>query len=587
MKSKFFKSMHALWNADAKALDEDENVEVREPASHKPLDEERTKEYVNALLNEQIPASILDKMSEIINSSVPDFVKQSIDKEAEKRNIYNHLLEPFIEYIHFIYEKLQKEGVTTWREEEIKLRNEVKLMTEKAKDAVEKKDELQSLQLSAERQKRALNERIHELEMRVASFEAEKEQIEMEKNALLNKLKVAAVQDKDTQDECDRLRAEISGLEAKMAEMSTDFNSECSIKVDSLQQENIQLKEQITVLQEKEKDCVAGKEAMENMQQEHAAQMVALHQDIENALHAKEELTKLLAEKEQVSHLISEYRLRIEELTSAYEKEQAERLAESASLHEDLDNALRAKEEVTRLHAEKDHLTAVLNDYKKQLAELQQLREKESIESSCRLNEMQQQMEALRNEKIDSTPQEMESLKKTAEEAWQYNEKLLDKIDAMKVEAAEREDRLKTEEEQVKQLKLELLSVNEMLSAVMSRQGKKENEPEQEILQQQFPEPERYIKKTIQGAEKSSDEIKNDNKKTSPSIDEDFSSTREPSVVEEDMPEELNWLVPTRPDTPEMIEKRKAEKRAKEEAERAAVEEKPENKPDPSQMSLW
>ena len=52
-------------------------------------------------------------------------------------------------------------------------------------------------------------------------------------------------------------------------------------------------------------------------------------------------------------------------------------------------------------------------------------------------------------------------------------------------------------------------------------------------------------------------------------------------VVQE--PEEENWMRPTLPDTPDMIEKRKAEKKMKEEF----VEEKTEIKPDLSQMSLW
>ena len=47
--------------------------------------------------------------------------------------------------------------------------------------------------------------------------------------------------------------------------------------------------------------------------------------------------------------------------------------------------------------------------------------------------------------------------------------------------------------------------------------------------------------------------------------------------------EEENWMRPTLPDTPDMIEKRKAEKKMKEEP----VEEKTEIKPDLSQMSLW
>ncbi len=49
-----------------------------------------------------------------------------------------------------------------------------------------------------------------------------------------------------------------------------------------------------------------------------------------------------------------------------------------------------------------------------------------------------------------------------------------------------------------------------------------------------------------------------------------------------------NWLIPTRPDTPEMIAKRKEEEKKKREAEeQAAVEQKKAQQVDSSQMSLW
>ena len=49
-----------------------------------------------------------------------------------------------------------------------------------------------------------------------------------------------------------------------------------------------------------------------------------------------------------------------------------------------------------------------------------------------------------------------------------------------------------------------------------------------------------------------------------------------------------NWLIPTRPDTPEMIAKRKEEEKKKREAEeQAALAQKKTQQIDSSQMSLW
>ena len=72
--------------------------------------------------------------------------------------------------------------------------------------------------------------------------------------------------------------------------------------------------------------------------------------------------------------------------------------------------------------------------------------------------------------------------------------------------------------------------------------------------------------------------------------------TKAPEPVEESADDDFpgldtfgdNWLIPTRPDTPEMIAKRKEEEKKKREAEeRAAMEQKKSQQVDPSQMSLW
>ncbi len=52
-------------------------------------------------------------------------------------------------------------------------------------------------QLSAERQKRALSERVHDLESKVLKLEADCEQYDLEKKSLMNKLKVASVKEDD------------------------------------------------------------------------------------------------------------------------------------------------------------------------------------------------------------------------------------------------------------------------------------------------------------------------------------------------------------------------------------------------------
>ena len=212
------KSMQLLWQSSPVADEEDDVLQEKESAQQDcSIDPALAKEYVRALTEEQIPQPLLDKMADLINESIPELVRQSIDKEAEKRNIYNHLLSPFTDYIRFIYEKIQTEGASQWKQDEIRLKEQVKELNDYIRELSSKQEEFQSQYLSAERQKRALGERVHELEMRIVTFEAEKEQNDMEKSALNNKLKVAAVQGKNKADELAALQEEKSRLEQELA----------------------------------------------------------------------------------------------------------------------------------------------------------------------------------------------------------------------------------------------------------------------------------------------------------------------------------------------------------------------------------
>ena len=66
--------------------------------------------------------------------------------------------------------------------------------------------------MSHDRQKRSFNDRIRDLEDKVSAVEAEKEQYQLEIKSLLNKLKVAAVYEKDAKaykDDLENLRRQM------------------------------------------------------------------------------------------------------------------------------------------------------------------------------------------------------------------------------------------------------------------------------------------------------------------------------------------------------------------------------------------
>lgn len=129
-------------------------------------------------------------------------------------------------------------------------------------------EELRARITSLDRQKAALNERINQYENKVATAEAEREQYQLECKSLMNKLKVASVNDEEINklreenaqmlQECNSLRNDIITLrkEALNAKNNPSPSAEDAEKLTSLQQqletanaEKVQLEQRIAKLE--------------------------------------------------------------------------------------------------------------------------------------------------------------------------------------------------------------------------------------------------------------------------------------------------------------------------------------------------
>ena len=403
MKSKFMKSMQLLWQASPTVDEEDETLREKENARQDcSVDPNLAKEYVRALTEEQIPQPLLDKMADLINESIPELVRQSIDKEAEKRNIYNHLLSPFTDYIRFIYEKIQTEGSSQWKQDEIRLKDQVKELNDYIHELSSKQEEFQSQYLSAERQKRALGERVHELEMRIVTFEAEKEQSDMEKSALNNKLKVAAVQEKNKADELAALQEEKSRLEQELVKARQidqslpDKLREATEKANSLQKQLDTI-----VAKQQDADNALGILQTENtgLREEIDRIMIEnkdLHESLTKVLHAKDDAVRQAVEREEmlkrkVDSLLLE-KQQLSDLSVSKENEIESVRNELRVLTEELEKQKSADEMLNETLDAKARLEAALSESEDQMRSLKQNIENEErrsgeLQSSVKLLE--------------------------------------------------------------------------------------------------------------------------------------------------------------------------------------------------------
>ena len=194
----------------------------------------------------QLPDTLLDTLLELLNKSLPDYILAALDKEAEKKYLFDRLDKPFKEFICAVNERARESVSRKWKTEHLNLTKEMEEARVKMKELEEQRNTMQSAQLSAERQKRAVAEKVHELETRIAALEAEKEQFELENKSLVNKLKVSNVH----QEELEAASAEIERLKAELKTQKENISDVEQLRMDLQQarKELSQAKDKETVI---------------------------------------------------------------------------------------------------------------------------------------------------------------------------------------------------------------------------------------------------------------------------------------------------------------------------------------------------
>ena len=315
--------------------------------------------------------------------------------------------------------------------------------------------------------------------------------------------------------------------------------------------------------------------------QDELDQMIAenkeLHESLTKVLHAKDDAVRQAVEREEmlkrkVDSLLLE-KQQLFDLSVSKENEIESARNELRVLTEELEKQKNADKMLTETLDAKARLEAALSESEDQVRSLKQNigneeRRSGELQSSVKL--LESRIDLLEKEKKDVSAL-LE--KKSAE------------LDAQRKQTEETEANLRD----MIDIKHQLLVANDMLAAVKAqRQGlfaevEKEKSERTELQQKlliseemlrQFENDQQIDRKNIRALMAEIDVLKDELKKNS----------RDSRFLDE--PEELDWLVPTRPDTPEEIARKKAEKKLQEK-ELMAEEEKTEVKPDPSQMSLW
>ena len=409
---------------------------------------------------EELPMEMYNGVLAIINSTIPTFVRECLDVEAEKRAIAKALGPHIKNAMLKACRQIEEDARSYWDAERADMANHIEQAEARSKEAIERAELAQTKVASAEAQRKAVSERCHSLENRVAELEAECEQFSLENKSLVNKIKVAQVHADDAahyREEAEKLRRQIAELKEKpTAESLAEVEAKWSGEVAKLQQE----------IATKDADI----DALAKKAEETASQLASTREELNEALATLDIANEVQEQVDKLSDQLKARDAKIAAMREQWDKKEAE----AARSYNEVNNAnLDLKLQYDLLKAEAQKLRDTVADAEKDkedaIADLQQhliKAEKDNEMLKNRIESLKEEAENAKKQSVenDSAREERaEDMKKQLEAAAMLIERrdatikqLTDKVNAMEGEisyarVSDSENRLK-----IKQLTAEL-----------------------------------------------------------------------------------------------------------------------------------
>lgn len=197
--------------------------------------------------------AIFTKIVDVFNQSLPSFLQNSVNRDAQIKYLRQALDEGVEDYMNALVKSAQDYCNDQWQAKQNDMAHEINAIRRRAEEVEKQSNEMQQKQLSADRQKRALTERVHDLESQISRLASEREQFELENRSLINRLKVASVQ----QEEVDKIRTELEESRSELNRIQNDPSliaqkreSELNNQIEKLNEAIKNHKEQIRVAEE-------------------------------------------------------------------------------------------------------------------------------------------------------------------------------------------------------------------------------------------------------------------------------------------------------------------------------------------------
>ena len=355
-----------------------------------------------AEVEEKLPDGVFDGIITIINGNLPEFVRDCIDIEKERKAVYVAMGPQFRDYVRNLRRSSLDEARQQWVDERTRLTSKISQTELRAEEAVTKANEIKDRLMSEERQRRAIVERSHDLEARIADLEAQHEQDQLQNKGLLNKVKVMQLKADEAQkdaEEITRLSAlvneqrrqlmEANDAEVRMAELSTE-NENLRADIEELKQ-----KADTTAIEDEYKSKMEVTNALINQLRTAAAQkeqeVVALTEKFRLANEEIENLQNELAE----AHKDLEIAAEVQETIEQFEEYKIKKAAEVENLKAQLASAQTADNEA--VEAQKKQVADIRlenNRLLMRITELEMKLQSARNDGEAKLKELQSQYEA-------------------------------------------------------------------------------------------------------------------------------------------------------------------------------------------------
>lgn len=269
----------------------------------------------------EMKAKIYEGAVAIFNQALPDFLSRSVDPQAQQRLLAESIDKSVDQYLDNLMKQAEQYAEAKLRASVEASKRDAEQLRAEMQQLEQQRTSIREQQLSADRRRRAMADRVTDLEGQVERLEAEREQFELENKSLLNKLKVADIQPGVV----DEMSKEIEELKQRLTqgESATDtaaaeeYERRIAEAAQAAEKEKAALQQTIDDLKQQ---AELSQGMYNDLQQQLSAEREAHKTDSDELAQARkllEEVNEMQAQFAQVETIIRKRDERIEKLKAS------------------------------------------------------------------------------------------------------------------------------------------------------------------------------------------------------------------------------------------------------------------------------